>query len=103
MKTLKIITTAIFLLISITTVYAKEKPKTIKVTYECNFDCHKCKEKVMKNIPYEKGVKQVVVDIPNKIVTISFRKDKNTIEGIKKALKNLDYEVKVKKTTELKK
>ena len=97
MKNLKLLIATIALFIGITTVEAKDKPKVKEVVYECSVDCHKCKEKIMKNIPYEKGVKKVNVDIPKKLVTVSFREDKNTTEGVKKALEKLGYEVKVKK------
>ena len=103
MKNFKLLIATLILFIGVSTTFAKDKPKTKKVTYECSIDCHKCKEKIMKNIPYEKGVKSVEVDIPNKLVTVSFREDKNSVENIKKAIEKLDYEVKVKKNTEKKK
>lgn len=85
-------------------VEAKDKPKVVEVTYECSVDCHACKEKIMNNITYEKGVKYVNVDLETKIVTVKFREDKNTKEDLKKALEKLGYETKeVDKKEETKK
>ncbi|GAF04988.1 heavy-metal-associated domain-containing protein [Saccharicrinis fermentans] len=97
MKHLKLLTTVFFLCVTMTVTLAKEKPQTKKVIYECSIDCQSCKEKILKNIPYEKGVKTVDVDIPNKLVTVSFREDKNSVDGVKKALEKLNYKVSVKK------
>ena len=95
MKNFKIYVTAIILFVSIAT-FAQDKPTVKEVTYSCSIDCHSCKEKIMKNIPYEKGVKKVVVDIEKQLVTVSFKEDKNTQEGIEKAIEKLGYTAEVK-------
>ncbi|WP_066629146.1 heavy-metal-associated domain-containing protein [Labilibacter marinus] len=102
MKNLKLVLATLILFIGVTSSFAKDKPKVKEVTYSCSVDCHSCKEKIMKNIPYEKGVKSVNVNIEDKLVTVSFREDKNTTEGVKKALEKLDYDVKVMPQTEKK-
>ncbi|MCW3788104.1 heavy-metal-associated domain-containing protein [Plebeiibacterium sediminum] len=97
MKNLKLLFTVMILFIGLTTTFAKDKKAEVKeVTYTCSVDCHACKEKIMKNIPYEKGVKKVVVDLDQKLVTVAFKEDKNTTENIQKALENLGYEAAVK-------
>ncbi len=96
MKNLKLIITTIILFAGITTSFAQNKKKEVKeVTYTCSLDCHSCKEKIMKNIPYEKGVKKVDVDLDTKLVTVAFREDKNSTDNIKKALEDLGFETTV--------
>lgn len=102
MKNLKLVLATLILFVGVSTSFAKEKAKVKKVTYSCSIDCHSCKEKIMKSLPYEKGVKSVDVNIEDKLVTVAFKEDKNTTEGVKKALEELDYEVSVKKATEKK-
>ena len=97
MKNFKLLAVTLLMFVGMANTFAKDKPKTKEVVYECSVDCHECKEKIMKNIPYEKGVKSVEVDIPNQLVTVAFRDDKNTTEGVGKALEKLGYEVQVKK------
>ncbi len=97
MKNLKFLIAVAILFVGLTTTFAKEKKEQVKeVTYTCSVDCHACKEKIMKNIPYEKGVKKVVVDLDKKLVTVAFREDKNSTENIEKALEDLGYEAAVK-------
>lgn len=65
--------------------------QTEKAVYKCSFDCPSCEEKVMKNIPYEKGVKDVSVDYENKLVTVEYKTNKNNKLNMQKALVNLGY------------
>ena len=46
-----------------------------------------------KNIPYEKGVKDLKVDMKAQTVTVTFREDKNTQENIQKAIEKLKIPV----------
>jgi len=45
----------------------------------------------MKNIPFEKGVKDVKCDLPTKVVTISYNPEKTKPETLKRALEKLGY------------
>ena len=100
MKKMKLLTVTLLLFIGMASVFAKNDPKVKKVTYTCTVDCHSCEEKIMKNIPYEKGVKKVEVDIEKQLVTVSFKEGKNSTEGIKKAIDKLGYKAEVKKPEE---
>lgn len=63
------------------------------VVFNADLHCGSCKSKVEKNIPYEKGVKDLKVDMKAKTVTITFREDKNTVEQLRKAIEKLHIEV----------
>ncbi|MBI4645254.1 MAG: heavy-metal-associated domain-containing protein [Bacteroidia bacterium] len=63
--------------------------KTVKI--KASMQCGSCKERIEKNIAFEKGVKDVVADVETKIVTIKFRSDKNTPENLAKAIEELGY------------
>lgn len=79
----------------------KAEKKNVKtVLYHVNLHCEACKAKIEKNIPYEKGVKDLLVDLEGKTVKVSFREDKNTTEGIRKAIEKLNFQV--DKTEEIK-
>lgn len=69
-----------------------------KVTFDVSMTCENCQKKIEKNIAFEKGVTDMVVDLPNKTVTVEFRKDKTTVDNIQKALEKLGYEVKLHNT-----
>ncbi|MBQ3516041.1 MAG: cation transporter, partial [Lachnospiraceae bacterium] len=42
------------------------------VVFTTDLDCHHCAQKVLNTIPYEKGIKDVQVDVPTKTVTVKF-------------------------------
>ena len=69
---------------------AKEK-KTGKVVFLTNIFCEKCKAKIEKNISWEKGVKDLTVNLEKKTVTITYDPRKNTEEKLKEAIEKLGY------------
>lgn len=64
------------------------------VVFNANLHCESCKAKIEKNIPFEKGVKDLKVDMKAQTITVTFREDKNSVEGLKKAIEKLDVQVK---------
>jgi copper chaperone CopZ len=49
----------------------------------------------MTNLPQEKGIKDVKCDLVTKEVAVTYQKDKNNPEQIKKAIEKLGFTVKV--------
>lgn len=74
-------------------VFAAPKKATKTVVYKADLHCENCKAKVEKNIPYEKGVKALEVDMENKTITVTFLENKNSVEGIQKAIEKLSISV----------
>lgn len=68
--------------------------------YTADIKCEACKSKIEKNIAFEKGVKNIVVDIKGDKVTITFVKAKNNKENIKKAIEKLNIKVRDMKVVE---
>ena len=96
MKTLKSVLIVIGIFMISTTVFAQEKKSQKKnetVKYWVSMDCEKCKAKIEKNIAFEKGVKDMLVDLETKTVTITYKTKKTSPEKLEKALKDLDYKV----------
>ena len=88
----------LFLLFTMTIGAQAQKPKKIKKTvFACNLDCNSCETKIMRSIPYEKGVKDVKVDLAKKRVIVKYKKSKNSDEKLIKAFSKLGYKAKVKK------
>ena len=99
MKALKMLTMA--LLLAAGTSFAlnaqnKKDAKTETAVYEVSLHCANCKARVEKNIPFEKGVKDVVIDLAAKTVTVKFDPSKNSREGLRKAIEKLGYTCTVK-------
>lgn len=99
MKITRILLIAVFsfLVISVSADDQKKNKKEKKtVTYKVDMDCHACVNKIEASLPYEKGVKNLKISLEKKEVTVTYRKDKNSDEGIIKAINNLGYKAKVK-------
>ena len=105
MKKMKILGTAILTMLfmfSLTQLsVAQDSNDELEVVrIKAKVDCNGCKTKIEKNIAFEKGVKYVNADVKTKIVTIKYKKGKNTNQKLVAAIQKLGYggEI-VKKTT----
>ncbi len=72
----------------------KQIKKSQTATYSVSMSCKKCQTKIEKNIPFEKGVKDMEVNLEKKQVSVTFDPTKTDSTTIAKALKNLDFDVK---------
>ncbi len=96
MKVFRILTVALLLVAG--TAFAlnaqdkkDNKAKTETVVFDVSLHCDACKANVEKRIPYEKGVKDLAVDLEKKTVTVTFDPRKNTAEGLRKTIEKLGY------------
>ena len=73
------------------------KPKMVKstVVYGSTVECKYCEKKVLENIGFEKGVKDVSVDLSEQTVKIVFDEAKTDTTTLAKAIRKLGYEAKV--------
>jgi copper chaperone CopZ len=53
--------------------------------------CENCKARIEKNIGWEKGVKDLQVNLEKKTVKITYDPQKTTKEKLKKAIEKLEY------------
>ena len=72
---------------------AKVEKKIVTVVFTTDIDCHHCAQKVMNSIPYEKGIKDVQVDVKTKSVTVKFDAAKNSVESLTKAFSTIKVKV----------
>ncbi|MFI3259529.1 MAG: cation transporter [Rikenellaceae bacterium] len=93
---IKLTVASIILLIASLSV-AEAKAKTEKeIVTKCfitTLNCHSCAEKIMKVLPYQKGIKDVVVKVEEKSVTVTYDTSKNSEEAIVESLNRLDIKV----------
>lgn len=74
---------------------AKPKPVKRTVVYCSSVDCKNCEKKVMENISFEKGVRDVSVDLEKKTVSVVFDESKTDTLTLAKAIRKLGYEASV--------
>lgn len=75
---------------------AKETKGLATVVFSANLHCESCKKKIESNIAFEKGVKDIKVDVEAKTVTVTYRPDKTNSENLQKAIAKLGYTVLIK-------
>ena len=68
-----------------------KKKKTEEVVFLTDIHCENCKKKIEKNISWEKGVKDLRVDLDNKKVTILYDSAKTNPDNLKTAIEKLGY------------
>jgi len=91
-----IIAAAAAILVAGTAIEAKSvKPETKKAVYLTSLDCQNCAKKIRENISFEKGVKDLKVDVPTKTVEVIFDLSKTDTLKLRKAINKLGYDAKV--------
>ena len=77
-------------------VSASAKPDKQTVVLSCNLHCQGCCDKVMKNIAFEKGVKDLQCDLKHKTVTVTYDANKTDVETLLKAFDKIGKPATVK-------
>lgn len=67
----------------------------VQVVFATSIHCANCGRKVQENLSFEKGVKDLKVDVPGKTVTVTFNPAKTDTLKLKTALKKLGYSAEV--------
>jgi len=85
----KVVTFFAVLIVVLTATVAQAKPDsaTIKTTIQCSM----CEKRILKNIPFEKGVKDVKVDVEKQTVWVEYDAAKTDLSKIKEAIAKLGY------------
>jgi len=69
------------------------------VVLSCDLHCKGCCDKIMKNIAFEKGVKDLVCDLKTKTVTVTYDAAKTDVPTLLKAFDKIGKPAKVKEST----
>ena len=81
-------------LLPIVGVMAAKQDKQV-VVLSCDLHCQGCCDRIMKNIAFEKGVKDIVCDLKKKTVTITYDANKTDIPTLLKAFEKIGKPAKV--------
>lgn len=97
MKTRKFWIALVAVLLSATTVMAKDiRTVVFKVS---QIKCENCVKKINSNIRFEKGLKSCDTDLKTKTVTITYDADKTNVEKLKDGFRKFHYEAEFVKET----
>ena len=78
-----------------TPLFAAKADKQV-VVLSCDLHCQGCCDKIMKNIAFEKGVKDIVCDLKGKTVTVTFDANKTDVPTLQKAFDKIGKPATVK-------
>ncbi len=67
-----------------------KKNEVLKI--KTSAECEQCKKKIESNLIYTKGVKFCKLDVPSKIVTVTYNSEKTNPDNIRKSLTLLGYD-----------
>ncbi len=70
----------------------EKKSKTETIEIKSSVVCGMCKEKIEKELAFEKGVKAIDVDLKSQIITVTFNPKKTNEEKIKVAITKIGYD-----------
>lgn len=73
----------------------KDKNRKESVLFEVSLHCENCQKKIERNIPYEKGVTDLKVNLEEKTVWVEYKPAQTTVDKLSKAIEKLGYEVTV--------
>jgi periplasmic mercuric ion binding protein len=71
-------------------VSGQSKKEVVKI--QTSAVCEMCKDRIEKNIAFEKGVSDVVLDLTTKIATITYKPKKTNPDKLKQAISKLGYD-----------
>ena len=86
----------LFLLALIPLVAVNAKANKQTVVLSCNLHCQGCCDKVMNNIAWEKGVKDLQCDLKTKTVTVTFDANKTDVPTLLQAFDKIGKPATVK-------
>jgi copper chaperone CopZ len=65
---------------------------TEKVTIKSSVVCNSCKDNITRALAWEKGVKNVEVDLKNKTITVTYNPKKTSPDKIRQAISKAGYD-----------
>ena len=65
--------------------------KTVFAALICAFAITSCSNKIMENIAFEKGIKDLKVSVPEKKITVKYDASKTNEEAILEAFRKIGY------------
>ncbi len=87
----KAIAVFVFLFASALSTFAQDG-KEAKVQIKTSAVCKMCKATIEKYLAYEKGVKTSSLDVPSKVVTVTYNPKKTDLAKIKQAINKSGYD-----------
>jgi len=80
-----------FLMLVAITAFSQDK-KNGEIKIKTSAVCSKCKDRIEQGLAFERGIKDVSLDVDTKIATVKYNPNKTTPDDIRKAISKLGYD-----------
>lgn len=90
MKTRRLM--AAFVVVLLSTVAVMAKDVRVAVFKVSQMVCENCERKVMNNMKFEKGLKDLATEVKTKTVTITYDAEKTNVKKLQEGFKKFNYE-----------
>ena len=94
---LRLLFSGIILSLAGAAVNAAPADTTVCFSITPKMQCQKCEKKIVSNLRFEKGIKDIKVDLNEQTVSVRYAKGKQSPENLTKALNKLGYTATEKK------
>jgi copper chaperone CopZ len=78
------------LFMALDTIAQSKKNEVVKI--KTSAECDQCKKRLESNLIYVKGVKFAKLDVPSKILTVTFNAEKTNVDKIRSEISLLGYD-----------
>ncbi len=82
---------ALLIALAVTLACTAKDIKTVVLNTAPEMHCSSCENKIKSNIRFEKGVKDIVTNLADKTVTVTYDADKTDVDKIIEGFKKIDY------------
>lgn len=79
-------------LVIVSNIAFAQTKKTAEIKIQTSAECDMCKKRIESGLAYEKGIKFSNLDVPTKVLTVTYNTDKTSPEKIKQAVSKLGYD-----------
>lgn len=88
----KVVLIALVLLVGVATNSLYAQKKTTEVAcFKSNMDCENCQKTITEYLKFEKGVKDLKVDLVTNTIKVEYKAGKNNTDGFAKAIEKKGY------------
>jgi periplasmic mercuric ion binding protein len=77
-------------LFSILTINAWAQKETVAI--KTSAQCEMCKERIVEEMQFTKGVTAVSLDVETQMLTVTFKTKKNKVDNIRKIISSIGYD-----------
>ena len=78
---------------TVSTAAPKTEKQIVTTVFVTDIDCEGCAKKITNTIPYERGIKNLKVDVATQSVSVTYDASKNSVEQLTKAFESIKVKV----------